>query len=1024
MKFEEKSDIITLNLVLYLAEFMKHMIFQLHVILEIPYMKNRWLALLLAASMLVPTVAGLASCRSADPVTTTTTAEEKITSPLTSARAVDKGDLTYYLDENGALFTLYGDHLTKLADLGATAICVFGSTLWYATDRTLCTYNLTNGERGVVSTLPAPITSFALYEDKIYSLCTDKLYDGDRLLVDFATRKSADNQSLATICGFELTAADEILIFLPNPNYKDEETTPGYLLTDKNDTCVTYRYKLSADSIVLYNYGEGSGSLTSTSGAITINGVTLPFADYPVGSYFTQNGGACTCHDKGYCIENNKSWENCLRFWPKKSNYQVDLCGVQCMGFARFCQWRLYGSHDFSNTKDFYNAFGQKLSAGNWTANTVKNVFMEVGPGGHIRTGAGHSMFVISVTATGFVTYECNTNNKDCKIYTRQWTWDSFYQSLRSRDILYYNMPRNVDINGGDTPNEEDYKIGAYRVAANGGLNLRQEPNTSCEVLETIPNGTLLQITELRKVGDYYWGKTVRNDNEGWVRLDYLVYQQATISSIYITSLPTKTIYTVGDSFSTEGLVVEARFTDGTAFDLAGYTCTGYDLSQVGEQTVTVSYENFQTTFTITVQEKVIPPTSITLSDSKLTLLVGDEYQLGYTLLPTDTTQKKITWSSTDSSVVSVSEGVICANGVGSATVTATTENGLTAQCVFTIISMPTGTNWSATADGRPLNALPLGIEAVDYSIRYRLPEGDGWGEWIYGNIPADVTDYQCQFRSFTATFVDPLSGQTLHLFTVELNQIIDLNKYQLEAEGYLFAGWYYNPKAASEYNADYAVSQTITITGDFLVYAGWIPLGTMAKDSTDPFGTGDTVSEFGFAGIELKVAGESTGIRYLGRISTALIGKLERVNQQNKPFQPESSASKEIGFGMVAQMTAYINNRNPMIVKSSAQYLDKGGAVTVPAVRTYAEYNGYILFNAFVCGFSKTHYDTNFAARPYLTYVDANGIMHTHYFTYEGENSAGGGYYTNLYAEAEKMVADPTVDPVVKKWLEENILK
>ena len=28
-----------------------------------------------------------------------------------------------------------------------------------------------------------------------------------------------------------------------------------------------------------------------------------------------------------------------------------------------------------------------------------------------------------------------------------------------------------------------------------------------------------------------------------------------------------------------------------------------------------------------------------------------------------------------------------------------------------------------------------------------------------------------------------------------------------------------------------------------------------------------------------------------------------------------------------------------------------------------------------------------------FLHYADANGIEHTHYFTYSGENSAGGGY-------------------------------
>ena len=481
----------------------------------------------------------------------------------------------------------------------------------------------------------------------------------------------------------------------------------------------------------------------------------------------------------------------------------------------------------------------------------------------------------------------------------------------------------------------------------------------------------------------------------------------------------------MGDEFSTAGMTVEARFTDGTAFDIAGYTCTGYDMSKAGIQTVTVSYGRFYDTFQINLQEKHIPPTSITLSDSNLTLLVGDQYQLGYTLLPLDTTQKIVHWTSTDPSVIAVSEGVIQAQSVGSARVTATTENGLSAECTFTVIDMPTGTNWSVTADGQPLSCLPNGIESVDYSIRYRLPTTYGWSEWIYGDIPAEQTTYQCQFRSFTATFVDPLSGKTLHLFTVELNQIIDLTGYQLEADGYLFAGWFYDPQAATVQDISKAAPLQITITGDLLLYAGWIPLGQMAKDPSDPFGnTNGMIDEFGFAGVEVKIAGDSTGIRYLGRISNAMVKKLESLHAKNRPLQPKDGTAKNIGYGMVVQMSAYINSSNPVILKSDAKYLDRGGAVTVPAVRTYTEYNGYILFNAFVCGFSAAHYGTDFAARPYLTYSDANGIEHTHYFTYSGENAVGGGYYTNLTAEAKKLVAVPSIDPVIKKWLEENILR
>ena len=146
-------------------------------------------------------------------------------------------------------------------------------------------------------------------------------------------------------------------------------------------------------------------------------------------------------------------------------------------------------------------------------------------------------------------------------------------------------------------------------MAANGGLNLREEPTASSTKLLTVPNGTILRITEIEKEGTYFWGKTTYEDKIGWVRLDYTVYQKATVSSIEITSLPEKINYTVGDSFSIEGMIVEAKFTDGTAFEIAGYTVSGYNMEQAGTYTVQVIYGEFSDSFTITVKEKVIPPT-------------------------------------------------------------------------------------------------------------------------------------------------------------------------------------------------------------------------------------------------------------------------------------------------------------------------------------------------------------------------------------------------------------------------------
>lgn len=985
-------------------------------------MKKRWLALLLATAMLFPTAAGLVSCQTSPAESSPPGIEAPAPSadtPLTSARAVDLGDMTYYLDNNGNLWASYTDHTTEIAALNATQICIAGTTLWYASGNTLCTYDIATGNTAVYAQRDAAITTFALYGDQVYYLCGDKLLCGEELLIDLATRQAPDGSALSTVCDFELREKDQILLYLPNPHYQDEEVVPGYLLAEHNDTYITYAYTVSQDTLSAYDFYENQdeSSYTSSTGGISINGVTFPFADYPSGSYFSYTGKACTCHTGG-CVTNTKSGETCLRYWPSKSNRKVDLCGVQCMGFARFCQWRLYGTHDYGNSTDFYNALGGTFSAGNWTANTFKNILTDVGPGGHIRTAAGHSLFVIAVSGNGFITYECNTKQKDCKIYTRQWTWDTFFDYAGSRGLLYYNMPRDVDNSGGVTP-EENYVEGSYQISASSGLNLRAQPNTSSSVLATIPNNTIVQVTSIQKTGSYYWGYTTYSGKSGWIRLDYALFLSSPITSIEITSLPDKTTYTVGDKFSTTGMTVEAKYDDGTAFEIAGYTCSGYNLNKAGTYTVKVSYGSFSDTFTITVKEKIIPPTSIALEASQLTLIVGDTYDLEYTLRPSDTTQKTITWSSS-SDAVTVSGGTITAVSPGSSTVTAQTENGLKDTCRVTVITMPTGTNWSTTADGNPLTSLPIGIEPVDYSIRYRLPDGNGWGEWIYGEIPSSVSGYQCQFRSFTATFVNTLDGQTVDLFTVEFNQVINLSNYVLEREGYLFTGWYYDPQSAETHNSANAAPRKITITEDLLLYAGWIPLSTIARDSSDPFGTDAMVSPFGFAGVELRVAGDATGLRFMGRISTALISELESVHKSNQSFQPSKATDTGIGFGMVVRMKT---SSTSMLTKAEDSYLYKGGTVTVPAQRTYAEYNGYILFNAFVCGYTAEYYQTDFIARPYLTYADANGITHTHYFTVTGSNSRGGGYYTNLYAEAEKLAATDEIDPVTKKWLEDTIL-
>lgn len=94
------------------------------------------------------------------------------------------------------------------------------------------------------------------------------------------------------------------------------------------------------------------------------------------------------------------------------------------------------------------------------------------------------------------------------------------------------------------------------------------------------------------------------------------------------------------------------------------------------------------------VKVSSISVSNISLSDSNRKINIGEQYALIATITPSDATNKKVTWTSSDNSIISVNEkGVVTPHKVGKAIITATTSNGKKASCTFTVtnnIVMPT----------------------------------------------------------------------------------------------------------------------------------------------------------------------------------------------------------------------------------------------------------------------------------------------------------------------------------------------
>ncbi|WP_201774078.1 family 16 glycoside hydrolase [Demequina oxidasica] len=101
------------------------------------------------------------------------------------------------------------------------------------------------------------------------------------------------------------------------------------------------------------------------------------------------------------------------------------------------------------------------------------------------------------------------------------------------------------------------------------------------------------------------------------------IEEPATVESIEVTQLPTKTGYTVGDELDLDGLEVTSTWSDSATDVLTDgeFTVTGFDSSTAGDVTLTVTYDqdtSIKTSFNVTVSKKSTPdpePTPVKFLD-------------------------------------------------------------------------------------------------------------------------------------------------------------------------------------------------------------------------------------------------------------------------------------------------------------------------------------------------------------------------------------------------------------------------
>ena len=247
---------------------------------------------------------------------------------------------------------------------------------------------------------------------------------------------------------------------------------------------------------------------------------------------------------------------------------------------------------------------------------TGRGVMANVGAGGYYpiwsaknsaRQSNGGTDFTTATSLTGR-----NTPSMNFRIF---WDGDLYDNLLNGANITDWNG-RNMS-NIFSAGNYDCVSINGTK--ANPSLQADLFGDWREEVVYPTSDGTALRVFSTTDTTDYKI-KTLMQDPvyRSGVAAEQTAYNQPPhvgfymgkevfetrkITSITITTQPTRTSYIPGESFDKTGMVVKANYSDGTSEEISAYTVSEIDKDKIGEQTLTVSYLGKTDTITIYVVE-------------------------------------------------------------------------------------------------------------------------------------------------------------------------------------------------------------------------------------------------------------------------------------------------------------------------------------------------------------------------------------------------------------------------------------
>ena len=133
--------------------------------------------------------------------------------------------------------------------------------------------------------------------------------------------------------------------------------------------------------------------------------------------------------------------------------------------------------------------------------------------------------------------------------------------------------------------------------------------------------------------------------------------------------------------------------------------------------------------------------TGVSLNASTVKMYVGQSYQLIHTIKPSNATNKGVTWSSSNTNVVSVSNGKIVGKSSGKARITVTTNDGrYSAYTDVTVINRPSSNSSSNSKPSSSSSSVSSISSSIDI-IKDTIELNKGSEEKLEYKLSQDLTD-------------------------------------------------------------------------------------------------------------------------------------------------------------------------------------------------------------------------------------------------------------------------------------------